>query len=627
MLEIFVNNQKVDLPPDIQLSLTIENPFVLQDRIPTPYSLTFELPTTSRNLKIFRNPARIPSYLTALATIDPVPCTIYFQSLKIAEGVLNTDNYEGGIRASFLGVEFTEGMRRSLFSNQMDAYSFPTSNWFDINFDDPSNYAYRYRKFALDAAAGNDSKSVVAPIKMGTDLLDFIYGEFKVSYGEAVTVETVAKNTGAMMDNEYIDFYNPATSEFMLRWPPSPPPLHPAIHAPIFPHMRLGYILDSLFGDRLDGNFFKSGELSNLVVPSLYFPNWYRPDEWIFVALYRGMMFENTPGTMPPHINTNSFLASSTASDFIKQVMRMFCCTILPFGGRFELRHNRDILNAPPTDNWDSKLIGIPKISAQKSQRYRYGYSSESEFKVEGTVKTVASVHEMIADDITPPTSTEVKQVYHITTTGQLFRKIVTRNAPDDESEDPVIVTDYELLDASLGFPDEDSGADAFDATSELTPLPTKPCQYWWTAQNSAETHPETDWWSVPYWEGDRRVRPEKSGLMFFRGMTPAPRAGHSYPLLTPYDVSPAGDKVGNLSLKWEGPTGLVDNFHTDFRAWVEKNRVKADGMFLVDAMDLHKLDITTKKHLHGRNFFFERIRVTIHHNRIDPAHVEFIEA
>ena len=95
MLEIFISNQKVDLPADIQIALTIENPFMLQDRVPTPYSLTFDLPPTTRNLRIFNFPNRIASHRNN-ATITR-PCRIMFQSITIASGIVTLTTQHGDI--------------------------------------------------------------------------------------------------------------------------------------------------------------------------------------------------------------------------------------------------------------------------------------------------------------------------------------------------------------------------------------------------------------------------------------------------------------------------------------------------------------------------------------------------
>ena len=139
MLEIFVSNQKVDLPTDIQIALTIENPMMLQDRVPTPYSLTFNLPPTPKNLKIFRFPNRLASFKSSRGVVNTLSCRILFNAITIAGGVLRVSQYDAGIKAQFQGVDIDETLRGTLYNAPMHRYLFPTTDWTDRDFDDPGN--------------------------------------------------------------------------------------------------------------------------------------------------------------------------------------------------------------------------------------------------------------------------------------------------------------------------------------------------------------------------------------------------------------------------------------------------------------------------------------------------------
>src|SRR5690606_13221180 len=145
-------------------------------------------------------------------------------------------------------------------------------------------------------------------------------------------------------------------------------------------------------------------------------------------------------------------------------------------------------------------------------------------------------------------------------------------------------------------------------------PLPLVPQQYWVTAENDLEDHPELLFWTVPVFEGDRGIRPDNANIMFHRGMVKATNlfVDHEYPLLSPYRRAPDGTSVGDIELRWEGPDGLLATFHSQFKNWIERARAKVTGNFLLSPIDLHNLDITSKVHLQGRNFYVERIQVTL---------------
>lgn len=662
MLEIFVSDQKIDLPTDIQFALTIENPFMLQDRIPAPYSLTFELPATARNLKIFNFPDRIASYKSQLGITVSRTCRVLFQSVTIDTGYITLTEFERQIKAAFRGADISGALRESLFETPMDVVNFTGGNYNDPNFDDPTSYAAKYRQFAINGAQRLDDRLVVAPIRVKTENsypLTFMRSPYEIPSSRSGREwsgsrgrprnnsglgRTAPRSTFVMMGEEYFNYYNPAHQEFMLRRDPPLPPNTDMVHAPIFPLLKVHYVLAKLFADRLDNNIFANPELEDLVVPSTYFQNWERLTVELQPSPYeyypqKGMMFNNKPpfgfnpvlppGSPPnPFLRLNSFLPASPAPEFIKDIMKLFCMTLVPKAGRFRLVLNKDIVMAPVKLDWNEKLIGHPKISSVEKLVYRYGYEGEQEYLSDNTIQQVATMHEMINDDITPAADGMAEKTYRITATGQVFRKIATfiaADPEDEESEDEVIIV-YEPLSMGLGAPITTT-SQQFDSVSSLKPLPVNPEQYWWSQANSQEEHPETDWWCVPVWEGDRSQRPETAFLMFYRGLQPSARSGHSYPFLSPYRQSPAGGVTGNLSLSWNGSDGLMENFHKEFRQWVERDKVKVSGSFLLDALDLHKLDITSKVHLKGRTFFIEKLQVTIRHNRIEPALVDLIEA
>ncbi len=62
MLEVIVDKTHIlNLLSDVQISFIEENPLFVEDRIPSPYSLTFEVPPTPGNLKALGFPSRITS--------------------------------------------------------------------------------------------------------------------------------------------------------------------------------------------------------------------------------------------------------------------------------------------------------------------------------------------------------------------------------------------------------------------------------------------------------------------------------------------------------------------------------------------------------------------------------------
>src|SRR5690606_24683813 len=156
----------------------------------------------------------------------------------------------------------------------MHTYEFPTPDWTAWDFDNPANYAGKYRQMAIAAANGLDPRMVVAPIKVQTENmpLQWTY-ERQARVNQYVTSIYYPQR---MMDTEYINYYNPETEEFVIR--SSTPAVrgepYAIVHVPIFPFARVHYILSTVFGSALDNNVFNTPELEDLVIPSTYFQNW-----------------------------------------------------------------------------------------------------------------------------------------------------------------------------------------------------------------------------------------------------------------------------------------------------------------------------------------------------------------
>lgn len=637
MLEIFISNQKVDLPTDIQIALTIENPFMLQDRVPAPYSLAFTLPPTQRNLKVFAFPNRIASYRSVQSLTVTRPCRILFQSVTIATGIINLTEYNQGIKAAFKGADLTDTMRASIYETPMHSYVFATPNWRDIDFDNPLNYAGRYRQRALDAANGLDERMVVAPIKTETDNVPLQFVQRLEAFNTGEFYNSI-RFPQRMMDTEYINYYNPDNQEFALRAvdPPDRGEPFAIVHAPIFPLLRVHYIFSMLFGSALKNNIFADPELEDLVIPSTYFHNYvYAGNRRVVYNGPGGMMFNNKapfeynpllpPGTpTDPFYRLNDFLPASAGPDLLKELLKIFCASMVIKGGGFDLRFNKDIVAAPVSTNWDSKLIGRPILSSRVKKVYKYGYDGEEQYIPDETSVTVPDIHAMIADPLEPDPGEELTMVYQISGSGQFYERHAF-TVEGEGSEPDVTYYSYKLLDGGYGK-SFDTEKETYDAVSRLKPMPVLPKEYWWTAENDIEDHPQLDWWTVPFFGGDRGARPDQAYLMFFRGMVSSMHTGHSYPYLSPYTVAPDGSSVGTKSLSWQGSAGLLQNYHLGFKNWIEQDKVRVNGAFLLTPLDLHNLDITSKVHLQGRNFYIDRIQVNIRHNRIDPAVIDLVE-
>ena len=90
MLELYANKKRLQLPEDISVDMTWENPFLLQDRIPAPYSMSFTLPGTKENYAAFGNPQR----LNSTGIKKEIASNALFNSVTFLKGKLNFQEVE-----------------------------------------------------------------------------------------------------------------------------------------------------------------------------------------------------------------------------------------------------------------------------------------------------------------------------------------------------------------------------------------------------------------------------------------------------------------------------------------------------------------------------------------------------
>lgn len=623
MLKIKVNGIALTLPADIKITFIIENPFMLADRIPTPYTLNFDLPASDLNLRLLNYPNRVTAFKR-----QEIASEIEFDNIVFSRGILKLVNFDKEIKLSYKGVSIFDDLTKKLFDLDLEKYEFglasPTGsgrNKWNINRDDPNNFAGKYRKHNNDSF--HSTKFAMAPVRVSAG--SWVTYQKKINpfpgFPGSRELEFNIVMPANSADEMYLNFYNQRDRDFNVTESYA---LYSTTDASLevyntraFPFPYVRYIFDKMFSDNLSNNPFSAGELSQLVLICPFHPKYYKISAYFQDEEFGGMIFDNSANKTTafiPGYSLSSFMPDIAVNSLIKDILKTFCQSLYPDGDRFKIVSNKDVLNNPAVENWTGKIMGELAFGLREALNYKYGYDAINDeavdVKPENKLNSIKDLVDKVLDQNTGYTVD-----FFIESTGEFY----TKDVNDGE-------TTYNRKNSGYGKSEEKSGEN-YDTSSNLSPLPMKVDEYWIQINADASKKPNRGNWYIPEYSGDRFTRPTSANIMFDRGLKPGFVADRQYPLLTAGNYDHFGNKLGDLSLAWSGDAGLINTHHKEFKAWIEKDKVTASGLFKLSATDLKMLDIAKKKNLKGKNFLIEKLQVTMSIDKIDPAQVDFVEA
>ena len=590
MFEIYVEKQKIDLPVDIEVNLTWENPFLLQDRIPLTYSMSFDLPPTKRNLAIFKNPNRI----AAVGQWNKLDAYLRFRGVIFAVGSVTLNEVETKLSVSFTGSFIPELVKNKL--NDLSSvgdffYSFGAGSRFTPDFN--SGWALAYKNTIISYMISLGNKFAACPVRVKDE--EWAYDP--TAYG----------NYNA--DKLYFNMFNVPDGDYIFKDGAS------HIHGAVFPQPYVHYLINMVFQGKLVNNFLSSDtELRKLAMVTSF----HKLYSDSLMSTYRGVLVDNTYYTddVDNYMYLNSFFNKYAFNEFLKDILRIFCCSLLPRpDGKMDIVHNKAVLESEQVVDWSDKLVGKPLLRRQKAQTYSYGYSSESLGNDEERYSTVNNIDTLM-------NSSTGEGVYQIVNTGEVYEKKLVNE-----------VYEYERKETALGgnVAEKDEDSESYSITSAVRPAPMRIDRYWWK-NSEIEFHP----WYVPEFTEDRTKNDYAPFISFVRGFYsisaketlsgPASLAG-TYPLMCPYNYDQSGNKIGNYSLAWEGADGLIQKFHSEFKSYVERSRQILKAKFRLTELDLKNIDYMKKIHVRGGLFHLRKIEGTFKTDSISLCDVELIEA
>lgn len=617
MFWIKINKAKIQLPDDFRVELIIENPLFLQDRIPLPYTTSFDIILSPYNKKLLAQPSRI-NKKTHSYFYD---AELGYGPFKIYDGSLITREIAGRISANFEAANDLDALRKPMSEVDLGdvEYGFHLEflrsyvdmrldPWFDIN--QPNAIFYDIPAFNLKndwADARDDEREYTgAPIRVKGD------------------IPTVMTDDGVIV----ISSIASATLFFNV-WTPLFGNIAPAkvdldlvtvleyAHSPMYPQIRAAYFLFKLLGIPDEENPFRDGELNKLVITSHFHKN-FRDD---IISKWKGLLVDNDfPETGDPDqnlfIRLRSFMPTLQSNEMLKALLNLVCATMFRTKSGFAIKLNKDLISDGTFEDWDKILASRPALSREDAQVYGYGYENFDETPI---VPDPEFILTNISDLIDAPINEETReQLYYITTTRQTILK---RLAPkvDDTDPDEFI---YESRDSGIGGSSGDSG---YRISVAFSPMKMEPVVV--TDNFNTSTIADKVYSYLPVYEGSRAAdyRPH---FMLYQGMQEDPfYLDLLYPYLSYHNYAPDGTRLGDLSLAWDGPDGLIENYHKEFKAWIESDRLTMYGLFIFSPNRIRELDLSKKVNVRNKLWWVKKMVIPMTKKKIEPAQVDLVDA
>lgn len=581
MLQIFTANQLTDLSEDVSIDLTFENPLFTTDRIPAAYSLSYDLPLTPRNRSIFGNPDRVAA---AGNRFRDHPTRILHSGIEIASGIQTIEEIGEAITVNFSGSILPSTIGRHLQNVEMDTIDLAGYNsnlytaeivWDGIlrrNMKDP------------------DAAFFAPPIA----IKDVEYLERDPANPQDFLLNTRCRwlNPMHIQAQSYLHFLKTSNFQYLLK---------------VIPAVRVWYIFDKIFGDKLERNIFKEGEWTKLCLQTLWHPEYRLTDN---LPPWRSEMQD---GINKKIIRWADFMPDVTVADFVVELLKLPGCTMFIRGDRFSVEYNDDILKREVYR--DLKLEDGYTISREPGQKYVLGYSNASDGdQADAEIREVPNVVEGMrrmdgSRFVTAFRSQCPPQVLQADSESVPHLTVVKAYQAEEDTEE-----------------DDDAETTTYDMTIQAEAVQCNVRRWWYNDTDLDNSILERFY--VPEIEKVETKRPDTILLGLYQGIQNAIRYQGStwhYPYLASTNYNAYGERLGDLSLDMDTLSGLA-RLHKGFKAWIEKDKLSVTGNAILTALDLHDLDLRDKYCTLGRRFLIRTMNVSLKKNRIEPAEVEMVE-
>ena len=314
MIEIITDNgTALDLAPDVEFTIEMENPLLSDDLMPVPFSTSIAFLPTPGNMAAF-------GYIGAMMlepSVKAMPVTIFAAGMPVIKGSLLYDGIEDGkLNYTFAG------------KNIDDALTGNISETTELTKTDNSTDTL---KMIIASRTGDRS------LDFGTPML--------VNTQQTGKIDTPGENQEVEPDVKFKNY------------------THKTIDTPFAPAIKVSAILNGKISpDKLP-------EPSQKLYDSLAVLGLYSTEDSV-----NGYPLDNG-GT--PCINLADKLPECTVKDFVSNILKILCASVWADHDSLYLRQNSDILECDEYDDWNGKISDIYSIGYNDGEKYSFAYADD----------------------------------------------------------------------------------------------------------------------------------------------------------------------------------------------------------------------------------------------------------
>ena len=593
LIKSLESGRTLDITPGQEITLTLENPLFADDRMPVAVSTGIEFPLSPTNKVEFR----FVDVMMIPPAVQKIPAAIIFEGFELFSGELQFDEFsDQTLKYTFVGADATEAF---------------SGNIHEIACRD-------YGGMAMSTFVQNARKGDYPDI--GLPMIVRKANSAKIEYPTAAG-EAECSSIDKYANHLYTN--NPY----------------------IIPAIKAAYLLEKIH-------------------PKLIFPSQIQDylDRMAILGTYKPEAWQNdrygipytTPSWSNPYIgdgfNAAEALPEMTKAEFIANILKMFCATIFPEKGYYNVRTNSSILQDKTFIDWTQKVSDIYAIVAGEAGSYSLEYANgeqnydpakEEEFDEElaQSIYSASNYEELISKFRTSDNYVDVRvtfsgnvysgkavkaYLYWSRSPGVMGKPIFNKTETSIPLIDIVFQANVNKIELSEG------GGDGQNYENNIgficTPcIPANVATFIYTGSTNAQVTlramaPVVDIPTV----GGNRPSDVYIGLLIENNFFDQ---GNYFTRPEPY--IDGGTEMANTrySIAIGGTNGLYAKFHETFAQWQvkKKDSVKAD--VVLSPADIAQLKLWRKIMLYNRLFLIKTMEITLSDKAtVAFANAEFVE-